>query len=289
MRSRRFVLVASAVLASLALAATPAFAQDSEEAEETDSATGTTVNVQVQEWAVIPDTLSASAGSVTFDVENVGPEDLHEFVVVRTDLPASDLPTAEDGAFDEEAEGVQVLGELEDIEVGATDSLTLDLEPGHYVLLCNLVQEEDDGTVESHYRMGMWIDFEVAAATGTTVNVQVQEWAVIPDTLSASAGSVTFDVENVGPEDLHEFVVVRTDLPASDLPTAEDGAFDEEAEGVQVLGELEDIEVGATDSLTLDLEPGHYVLLCNLVQEEDDGTVESHYRMGMWIDFEVTA
>jgi uncharacterized cupredoxin-like copper-binding protein len=161
MRSRSFALIASTALASLALTATEALAQDTEEAA--DSAMGSVVGVQVQEWAVIPDTMSVSAGSVTFDVENVGPDDLHEFVVVRTDFPASDLPTGEDGAFDEEADGVEVIGEIEDLEVGATGSLTLDLEPGHYALVCNLVEEEDDGELESHYQMGMWIDFEVTA------------------------------------------------------------------------------------------------------------------------------
>jgi uncharacterized cupredoxin-like copper-binding protein len=155
-------LIASTALACLALTATAALAQDAEESPESDSDMGTTVNVQVQEWAVIPDTMSVSAGSVTFDVENTGPEDIHEFVVVRTDMPAGELPTGEDGAFDEEADGVEVVGEIEDIEVGATASLTLDLEPGSYVLLCNLVEEED-GELESHYQMGMWIGFEVTA------------------------------------------------------------------------------------------------------------------------------
>jgi hypothetical protein len=30
------------------------------------------------------------------------------------------------------------------------------------------------------------------------------------------------------------------------------------------------------------------VLLCNLVEEED-GAMEAHYQMGMWVEFEVTA
>jgi uncharacterized cupredoxin-like copper-binding protein len=161
MRSTRFARIAGTALACLALTATTALAQDTEEAAEPD-AMGSAVNVQVQEWAVVPDTLSVSAGSVTFDVENVGPEDIHEFVVVRTDVAASDLPTGDDGAFDEEADGVEVVGEIEDLEVGSSESLTLDLEPGNYVLLCNLVEEED-GALESHYQMGMWIDFEVTA------------------------------------------------------------------------------------------------------------------------------
>jgi hypothetical protein len=106
--------------------------------------------------------------------------------------------------------------------------------------------------------------------------------------MSVPAGSVTFNAQNIGPMDPHELVVVRTDIPAGELPTREDGAFDEEAEGVEVIGEIEEFAVGSTESATWDLAPGHYALLCNLVEEEDDG-LEAHYALGMWIDFEVTA
>ncbi len=140
-----------------------------------------------------------------------------------------------------------------------------------------VAQDAEDGSTE-----------EVTAAMGSVVNVTLQEWAVVPDTLSVPAGSVTFNAENIGPMDPHELVIVRTDFAASDLPTREDGAFDEDADGVEVVDEIEEFDVGTTESITLDLEPGHYVLLCNLVEEED-GEMEAHYQMGMWIDFEVTA
>jgi hypothetical protein len=39
--------------------------------------------------------------------------------------------------------------------------LTLDLEAGTYVLLCNLVEEEDTGEVESHFAEGMHAMFTV--------------------------------------------------------------------------------------------------------------------------------
>jgi hypothetical protein len=42
---------------------------------------------------------------------------------------------------------------------------------------------------------------------GGTVGVTLQEFSVIPDQESVSAGEVTFEVENTGPEDVHEFVV----------------------------------------------------------------------------------
>jgi len=153
-----FIIVAA--LVSVALIGSSVAAQEAEDEEAMASASE--VNVTLQEWAVLPDTLSVPAGSVTFNATNIGPMDPHELVVVKTDIPAAELPTREDGAFDEEAEGVEVIGEIEEFDVGLTESLTLELAPGKYVLLCNLVEDED-GAMEAHYQMGMWIDFEVTA------------------------------------------------------------------------------------------------------------------------------
>jgi uncharacterized cupredoxin-like copper-binding protein len=124
------------------------------------------------------------------------------------------------------------------------------------------------------------------AGEGAEVGITLQEWAVVPETMSISAGTVTFDVENIGPQDPHELVVVRTDIAAIDLPTREDGGFDEEAAGVTVIGEIEEFAPGTSASATFELEPGHYVFLCNLVEEEE-GQLESHYQQGMWVDIEV--
>jgi len=44
------------------------------------------------------------------------------------------------------------------------------------------------------------------SAAASTVNVVLQEFAVTPDVASVPAGSVTFNVNNTGPEDIHEFV-----------------------------------------------------------------------------------
>ena len=105
---------------------------------------------------------------------------------------------------------------------------------------------EDDG-LEAHYQLGMWIDFEVTEPTaGTEVNVVLQEFAVIPDVLSVPADSVTFNAQNIGPMDAHELVVVKTDIPAGELPTREDGSFDEDAESVEIIGEIEEFAVGTT-------------------------------------------
>jgi len=126
-----------------------------------------------------------------------------------------------------------------------------------------------------------------AAAGATTVTVGLQEFAVSADPASVPAGSITFDVSNTGPDDVHEFVVIKTDLGATGLPTGDDGAVLEDGEGMEVVDEIEDIAVDDTQSLTVDLDAGAYVLICNILQEEPDGTLEAHYTEGMRTDFTV--
>ena len=120
----------------------------------------------------------------------------------------------------------------------------------------------------------------------TTVDVTVQEFAVIPAESSAPAGDVTFDVTNEGPDDVHEFVVFKTDLAPDALPTAADGSVDEEGEGVELIDEIEDIAVGDTPTLTVTMDAGSYVFICNIVEEEDGETI-AHYQQGMRVAFTV--
>lgn len=123
-----------------------------------DGGEATTVAVSLQEWAVVPAQDSAPAGDVTFEVINDGPADVHEFVVLKTDLGPADLPVDENGVVSEEGEGIEVIDEIEDIPVGESQDLTVSLEAGNYVLLCN-IWSEDEG--EAHYKMGMRVAFTV--------------------------------------------------------------------------------------------------------------------------------
>lgn len=129
-------------------------------------------------------------------------------------------------------------------------------------------------------------DDDEGGETGTdgTVEVTLQEFAVLPGVESAPAGDVTFDVTNTGPEDIHEFVVFATDLAPDALPTAADGSVDETGEGVELIGEIEDIPVDATQSTTLSLDAGNYVFICNIVEDEGGETIV-HYQQGMRIGF----
>jgi uncharacterized cupredoxin-like copper-binding protein len=122
------------------------------------------------------------------------------------------------------------------------------------------------------------------AGGGGTVEVTLQEFSVIPAQESVSAGEVTFDVENTGPDDVHEFVIIKTDLAPDALPTDENGVVEEGGEGMEVIDEIEDIPVGETQSLTVDLDAGNYALICNIWTEEEQ---EAHYSMGMRTAFTV--
>ena len=124
-----------------------------------------------------------------------------------------------------------------------------------------------------------------SAAGPGVVEVTLQEWAVVPASTSAAAGDVTFQVTNDGPDDIHEFVVLKTDLDPGALPVDANGMVSESGAGIEVIGEIEDIPVGETQTLTETLAAGKYVLLCNIYDEAEQ---EAHYTMGMRIAFEVT-
>jgi len=119
----------------------------------------------------------------------------------------------------------------------------------------------------------------------TAVNVTLSEWAIGENVTTAPAGQVKFSVANNGPADVHEFVVIKTDLSLISLPTDATGVVNEDATGLEPVDEIEDLAVGATEDLVVTLEPGSYVLICNIY---DDATHEAHYQMGMRNSFTVT-
>ena len=120
---------------------------------------------------------------------------------------------------------------------------------------------------------------------GSTVDVTLQEFSIATDPASVDAGEVVFEATNDGPNDVHEFVVFLTDLDPTELPTDENGAVVETGEGIELIGEIEDIPVGETQSVTLDLEAGNYVLICNIFDEDEQ---EAHYQEGMRTTFTVS-
>ena len=73
-----------------------------------------------------------------------------ELEAVKTDTPAGDFPLEGDRANVEEVG--EESGEVEDIAAGKSKPLQVSLEPGKYVLICNL---------PGHYKSGMHSAFTV--------------------------------------------------------------------------------------------------------------------------------
>ena len=120
-------------------------------------------------------------------------------------------------------------------------------------------------------------------AGATQVDVQLVEFKVVPDPESVPAGTIYFLAGNNGGE-AHELVIVRSDVAPGDLPVGDDGRIPEDE--IDLVDEIEPFSAGSDASIALDLEPGAYVLLCNIAEEEG-GEIESHYQKGMFAAFTV--
>ena len=111
-----------------------------------------------------------------------------------------------------------------------------------------------------------------------TLEVTLTEWTITAAQPAVAAGDVYFLATNAGGE-AHEVVVIKTDLAPDALPET-DGKVPEDE--VDLIGEIEPFSPGSTASAVFELEPGDYVLLCNVVKEAEDGQLVSHYLMGMY-------
>jgi len=122
----------------------------------------------------------------------------------------------------------------------------------------------------------------ILAACGgpSKVDVSLKTYTITLSTDSVNAGEVVFHVTNDATDLVHEFVIFKTDLPEDQLPLTAENIVDEAGAGITFINEVEDVAVGTSKDLTVTLEPGRYVLLCNT-------TEKLHYQHGMHIVFTV--
>jgi uncharacterized cupredoxin-like copper-binding protein len=92
------------------------------------------------------------SGQVTFHVTNSDSSDTHEFIIFKTDLAAGELPLDSSNNVDEIARGLTKIDEIPDMAPGDVKDLTVTLDPGNYVAICNL---------PGHYQAGMYAGFTV--------------------------------------------------------------------------------------------------------------------------------
>jgi uncharacterized cupredoxin-like copper-binding protein len=118
----------------------------------------------------------------------------------------------------------------------------------------------------------------VVADGGTVVNVTARSFVIKPDTTTIPAGKVTFKVTNIDVI-THETLVVHAQGKGFDLPY--DFAISRVIEEkIDKPGEVPDIKSGTSGEVTLDLEPGTYILMCNLT---------AHFQAGMHTLIKVVA
>ncbi len=116
-----------------------------------DGSSGGGIAATVKDFEISLGADQAQAGSVEFDIHNDGPS-THEFVVFKTDLDGDELPV-EGGEVNEDASELESMGEQEDIASGSDTTLSVDLQPGHYVIICNIT---------GHYEAGMHTELTVS-------------------------------------------------------------------------------------------------------------------------------
>ena len=103
-------------------------------------------------------------------------------------------------------------------------------------------------------------------ASSAAVDVTLSEWSIKPSVTSAKAGAVTFNIQNTGPAQSHEFIILKTDIAPEGLPTLKDNSLDEEGNGITSPGESKVLGVGKTQTITVSMTPGKYVFVDNIVQ-----------------------
>lgn len=129
----------------------------------------------------------------------------------------------------------------------------------------------EDGGLDAGPTVGVSGDGSPSVSAGpSTVRATLEDFSIALDPPSVPAGEVTFDITNEGPS-VHEFLVIRSTgaVDPGDLPI--EGAVVNE-DGLDIVDEVEGMDPTGTEDLTVDLEPGSYIVLCN---------IEGHYEAGM--------
>lgn len=133
------------------------------------------------------------------------------------------------------------------------------------------------------------LDQSAVAQTEPTkeqVTVILKDFSVHPTTNEAKAGKLTFEAVNEGMS-THELVILRTDLSLTDLPRkkakSQSGIMteylvDEDDAQIEIVDEIEEFPSGTSQKKTVSLDPGRYVLFCN---------IPGHYDKGMYASLHI--
>ena len=105
------------------------------------------------------------------------------------------------------------------------------------------------------------------AAASRSLTIRMSEFAFDPKEAVAKAGKVTITAPNDG-NVVHELVLLKTKADPANLPKKGD-----EVDESKSVGEIADVDPGATKKATFDLSAGKYAMVCAL---------PGHYEGGMY-------
>ena len=108
------------------------------------------------------------------------------------------------------------------------------------------------------------------AMPGADMSKAVMSISASPNTVPS--GDVNFVATNKSGDFTHEMILIKVSDQKKPLPfVVTDSKVNEDAAGH--LGDVSELDPGKSGSLSLKLDPGMYMLLCN---------VAGHYMAGMW-------
>lgn len=108
---------------------------------------------------------------------------------------------------------------------------------------------------------------KTAGGTATTITATEKDFAITLDKTSIPAGPVTFSIKNAGPS------------PHNVAAVAADGASQQKGLTGKAIKESENVDANKTGSVTIDLPPGTYQIICS---------IPGHVQLGMITKLTVT-
>lgn len=213
-----------------------------------------------------PKRLTAPAGKIRFEVENVDAASVTEFEVLK--------------------KGGGVLGEKENLTPGLSGDFTLTLKAGTYTTYCPGGDREKGTlvvkgtTALAASKVGECVPVGDISTATSRIGVTLDEWAIDFAAPEVASGAVGIEATNAGKK-AHEVVVLSGVQPTA-LPVDENGALDEAGlpEGA-LIGEIEPFRAGTECNGVFALPPGEYVVVCNITDRPESKHPVSHLAKGM--------
>jgi uncharacterized cupredoxin-like copper-binding protein len=214
----------------------------------------TNLTATLSEWKITLNPAEVLAGDITIAAKNQGAVE-HELVILKTDVAPDKLEMAGNRVNEDKYKSA---GEIADFNAGTTESQAFKLDPGKYVLICNIA---------GHYQQGMAAALTVNPVPPATT-ATLSEWTITMSPAEVKAGDVTVVARNAGAVS-HELVLLKTDAAPDKLEMAGNRVNEGKYESI---GEIADFDAATTESATFKLDAGKYVLICNIT---------GHYQQGM--------